>query len=861
MPPVGVGASRFAFALETGRAKLWVLLIGVNHYDDETLPTLRYAALDCQGLGEALTAATQAFPQKEFLIHHDLVSNKPTLDAVQASLQRLVTEAKAEDTILTYFSGHGIVDPASHQTVLCLANTQKQNAPSTGLCLQNMLQQLGDCSAHSQIVWLDACHSGNITLQGAKGQAVDPALLNPTPQLLDLLRQRAAKSRGFYALLSCDQGQQSWEFPDLGHGVFSYYLMRGLRGEAADAHGVIDADGLYRYVYHQTLQYVEQTNQQLRLVNQQKRNKGDSQFHSEYSLQTPKRIVEGVGETILGLKPKTTQFWQERQALLINGLTHYPLSMAFADVLHHNGSFDLECFPPADRPSFDCSWLEVRTAIARFLQSDPALPKPQISAGMQQIATRLLYLRGSIATSADGDSWLVLGDGVQISRAWLRQELRRSPTAQQIVILDCPGAVGLEDWLEDLKIASDYGQCILACASPLDEPELFAQVLLEALIAANPRTGLSIASLLAKLQTNLDGLGLMCHLWLSGTQGLIEVLPSTLGIDGSSTPPERESAAPLEVTAALLEMPKAPAQPLLEIGTPAIEIAETTLPVSDLAERLTPILLSLVGPVAPLVMAQAAAQADDPQGLIEELLLLVPAAQRATFEQQAQFAIQQAARSRIAEPSESSPEPLADASGSPTHPSPALSHPSSEHTPPHESAPDIVLSAESLAIVESVLLDVVGPITPVLLSHLPPHISSVAGLVATLSDYLSPQQCAVVEQRLSAAVPTATPPTVSQPPALVESLNPPSEGHGRGIADSRDRQGIDEKFIQTCEYELTLVIGPIAKWMVTGQREAIRACPTGTASWSSEAFVEALASSIPDARKAAEFRQRVLKSA
>jgi uncharacterized caspase-like protein len=46
----------------------------------------------CQGLGEALNAATQAFPQK---------------------------------TVLFYFSGHGMLDPISQEVVLCLQDMQK----------------------------------------------------------------------------------------------------------------------------------------------------------------------------------------------------------------------------------------------------------------------------------------------------------------------------------------------------------------------------------------------------------------------------------------------------------------------------------------------------------------------------------------------------------------------------------------------------------------------------------------------------------------------------------------------------------------------------------------------------------------
>lgn len=281
--------------------------MGINQYQDDSLPSLDYPALDCQGLAEALALSTQGFPNKEVIAHHDFAPQAATRETVHTSLQHIVNAAQPSDTVLFYFSGHGVLDPETQQAVLCLSDTQKDNLFNTGLGIQELLQLLGSCAAHQQQVWLDACHSGGMTLMGARGEIDteenDTALLDPSKKLEEVLRKRAAKSKGFYALLSCDQGQRSWEFPELGHGLFTYYLMRGLQGEAADADGVIEADRLYRYVYRQTLQYIEKANQQLRLVNQKKRVQGEPTLHMEYPLQTPKRIVEGVGELILGLKP------------------------------------------------------------------------------------------------------------------------------------------------------------------------------------------------------------------------------------------------------------------------------------------------------------------------------------------------------------------------------------------------------------------------------------------------------------------------------------------------------------------------------------------------------------------------------
>lgn len=560
MCPASVGTSRTSRALETGEAKLWALLVGVNQYADERLPPLSYSALDCQGLGEAITAATGAFPQKTVVVHHDFAAvdgllasqnrsgyslpdqvavsrrlglgtiaklrsfpaQAPKLNSVQASLQRIVQAAKPQDTVLFYFSGHGVLEPTSQQAVLCLTNTDRDDLLNTGLSVQYLLNLLSQCRAHQQIVWLDACHSGGMSLRTA-GQ-FEKNLPNPTPQLVEVLQQQAARSQGFYALLSCDQNQLSWEFPELGHGVFTYYLMRGLLGEAADAQGVIEADALYKYVYHQTLRYIDKTNQQLRLINQQKRGRGEIQLQPEYPLQTPKRIVEGIGELIIGAKPELATLRHPRQALVVEGLASNPITLAVSKILRSEGSFELTYLP---QPGKELA--TVRSAIQACLQSEDHL------SDLFHSATALLYLRGRIKRTETGDDCLVLRNQVEISRSWLRQTLRHSTIARQVVILDCPGAENLAAWIEDLQINSGQGQCLIAIAAPERDPDWFVQTLLDTLSAAEPQTGLPIAGWIAQLQAHSAEAGVTPHIWLSGTQGVIEVLPGKMGTRGSTS--------------------------------------------------------------------------------------------------------------------------------------------------------------------------------------------------------------------------------------------------------------------------------------------------------------------------------------
>jgi uncharacterized caspase-like protein len=664
MSPVGVGASRFASALEVGTAKLWVLLIGVNQYQDPTFPALKYAAIDCQGISKALAAATDPFPHKEFLIHNDLVEQTPSLARVEFSLRRLVSEARVQDTILIYFSGHGVVEPIEQQTVLCLADTDREHLLNTGLPIQVVLEMLRHCAAHSQLLWLDACHSGNmrsleqspkmragveinsseerLRQQHLRSAQEGNIQLNSSTQLLASLRQ-AVSNRGFYALLSCDEGQQSWEFPDLGHGVFSYYLMRGLNGAAADDQGIIDADSLYRYVYRQTMQYIDRTNQQVRLANQVKRERGEMSCAPEYSHQTPKRIVSGVGEIILGVVSTTTAIKPDRSALIVDGGAVDLGSEldTLSHVLTQEGKFTLDRFVPPDDDAVR-ALAAIKDRIQTFL-GKTATTQPDRST--QPHTTRLLYLSGQITNvgvdqhpAAAKDAWLIMNNGAKLSRAWLGQQLSHSHQHQQIVMIDAPGTDFTIEWVEALnKVTGNL--CVIACASPPEDPELFIQVLIETLISATPQIGVPVISLFTRLQTTLDTLGVPCYLSLSGTQELIEILPAA----------ELEPTDLVELPPELVMQPDPPPPSAnLEFTAPDptfgqdytyLQPTQESIPAFayPIEASLASILAKLVGPIAPTLLKRA--QGEDSIATIENLQLMLPDQFRDIFKQQVQFLV------------------------------------------------------------------------------------------------------------------------------------------------------------------------------------------------------------------------------
>ncbi|MBZ8180329.1 nSTAND1 domain-containing NTPase [Oscillatoria salina] len=496
--------------LETGEEKVFLLLVGVSEYEDKSLDRLKYAVADCQELATAFTEATAKFSNKKIFVHHQNSDRIPDLAAVRNSLQEIVTSANPQDTLIVYFSCHGILHE-NQQAVLCLKNTQTDNLVNS-LTMQELLTKLSNCSAKQQLVILDACHSGGLTLRGINLKLVET--------LQQQAEKQARQKKNFYALLSCDEDQQSWEFTELGHGVFTYYLIRGLQGEAANSEGIIEVKGLYKYVYHRTLAYIDKLNQQLELISRQKSSRGEEGSEEKCPLQTPKLIVEAVGEMTLGLKSQKVSYQSPRQALIVVGEISDSVTRQLSTQLANKGDFQLQYWHPQARNLPD-----LHLAIQTCLRVDS-------EAESKQKSTTLLYLRGEIKTSSSGESSLVLNEDIQISRTWLRQQLRHGKVKQQILIIDCPQSEFIDEWLEDLRLESEYSQCILAGTSNSENSEEFTQALLNSLIAANQQNGLAIASWIYEIQKQLVTSTSKPEFWLSGVQDVIEIIPSASGIQG-----------------------------------------------------------------------------------------------------------------------------------------------------------------------------------------------------------------------------------------------------------------------------------------------------------------------------------------
>ncbi len=219
---------------------LWVILIGINQYQDEAIRSLTYAVADAKGLREVLGDMDRMPYRKVFFqLFTDDAEKKPTRRNIFEHLGAVSKNAAPEDTILFFFSGHGIEDGGN--SYLLPSDAGIQNPARTAIAFSDVSEDLRRSKARKQVFILDACHSGGTR----KDKGVADTLSRESIARL----QQALQTEGRVVLSSCGVDQVSYEFTAEGHGVYTFYLMEALMGQADhDEDGFITVDEAHEYV-------------------------------------------------------------------------------------------------------------------------------------------------------------------------------------------------------------------------------------------------------------------------------------------------------------------------------------------------------------------------------------------------------------------------------------------------------------------------------------------------------------------------------------------------------------------------------------------------------------------------------------
>ncbi|RXA18457.1 hypothetical protein EQO05_10715 [Methanosarcina sp. MSH10X1] len=273
------------------------VIIGTNEYSK--VEKLEFAESDAKEMGEVL------LDQKICGFDEVIELINKSKEEVSHRIEKVFKNAKKEDEILIYFSGHG---KPSYKFDLCLLfkDTDPESLLSTSLKFDYINECKDQSACNRVVVILDCCYSGTAGMKG------------------DFLQETLSKYSGSGTILLTSTGQLgsniAKEDKELKHGVFTHYLLKGLKDWVADydSDGIITVEDLYRYTFNET------------------KAKG---------LQRPQIKGSYEGEMVLGRNPQKIRDreFEQRKDKLIQSLNSAPSfvlykSLTILQKIHNNTS-------------------------------------------------------------------------------------------------------------------------------------------------------------------------------------------------------------------------------------------------------------------------------------------------------------------------------------------------------------------------------------------------------------------------------------------------------------------------------------------------------------------------------------------
>jgi hypothetical protein len=214
--------------------KVWAIIVGVAAYNH--MPVLRYTDDDAYRFYAFLKGMEGgALPDEQVQI---MIDEEATLDNVRENLRTMFSKAGPNDLVIFYFSGHGLNGAFLPYDF---------DGYNNKFMHTEVAEIFAESNAKYKLCLADACHSGSI-LAMRSGEA-ETALAGYYEQL-------SKSISGTALLMSSKSDETSLESSGLRQGVFSHFLIRGLKGEAdANKNGLISIEEMYQYVLENVRTY------------------------------------------------------------------------------------------------------------------------------------------------------------------------------------------------------------------------------------------------------------------------------------------------------------------------------------------------------------------------------------------------------------------------------------------------------------------------------------------------------------------------------------------------------------------------------------------------------------------------------
>lgn len=225
--------------------KRFALIIGVDQYADTQITTLGGASNDAKSLSEALVRYA-GFPadQVALLASNQPAERQPTRGNILRRLSNLASVVPKDGLLLVSFAGHGM--EREGRAFLLPSDAQVSGdvdlLEQTAINVQQVRDRVKKTGVGQVVLILDACRNDPV------GRADAPNPLTPTYTRSFNFDVRNREVQAFATLYATAVGQRAYEYKERKQGYFTWALIEGMKGGAANDQGEVTLAALVKYL-------------------------------------------------------------------------------------------------------------------------------------------------------------------------------------------------------------------------------------------------------------------------------------------------------------------------------------------------------------------------------------------------------------------------------------------------------------------------------------------------------------------------------------------------------------------------------------------------------------------------------------
>ena len=204
---------------KTTKPNLYVLTLAINKYRDKSL-WLNYCVSDANAIAESFKSQESGLYENVYV--SSLQDGEVTKEGISEEFKRLSSLVSSDDVFIFYISGHGTTydDGDYYYLPVNIRYTSREEIPIQGVSKNDLIENLSLIKAGKTLLMLDTCNSGAFFANsGQRGLSEKTAI------------DRLTRATGHATLAASSDSQSALEGYE-GHGVFTYVLLEGLKGEA-----------------------------------------------------------------------------------------------------------------------------------------------------------------------------------------------------------------------------------------------------------------------------------------------------------------------------------------------------------------------------------------------------------------------------------------------------------------------------------------------------------------------------------------------------------------------------------------------------------------------------------------------------